>query len=76
MWNPSYNDVTDVFIIWTDFNNLPYVKVIAIPGKDCLERFPKGKIKYNLKDEIFNNKTLLPISLEKYLEEHFGDEEK
>ena len=63
-------------VIWTDFCNLPKVKVIAISGKDCLKQFPNGKIHPNSKDELFNNKTLLPITLEAYLDEHFSDEEE
>ena len=29
LWNPSYDDVTDVFIIWTDFNRVEYVDYSA-----------------------------------------------
>ena len=51
--------------IWTDFCNLPIIRVIAIPGEDCLKLFPDGNISFKDKKLLFNN-NLLPISLNSY----------
>ncbi len=40
--------------IWTDFCNLPEVKIIALSGEECLKRFSSGKINYTDKHLLFN----------------------
>ena len=40
--------------IWTDFCNLPEVKIIALSGEECLKRFPSGNINYTDKRLLFN----------------------
>ena len=52
--------------IWTDFCNLPIVKVIALSGEECLKIFPDGNISFKDKDLLFNNNNLAPISLNSY----------
>ena len=52
--------------IWTDFCNLPIVKVIALSGEECLKLFPYGNISFKDKDLLFNNNNLAPISLNSY----------
>lgn len=51
--------------IWTDFCNLPIIRVIAIPGEDCLKLFPDGNISFKDKELLFNN-NLIPITLNSY----------
>lgn len=43
--------------IWTDFCNLPVVRVIAISGKECLKRFPTGKIPFKARQVLFREVT-------------------
>ena len=42
--------------IWTDFTNLPKVRVIVLTGEDILERFPhkNGKISFKKREELFS----------------------
>jgi hypothetical protein len=40
--------------IWTDFCNLPEVKIIALSGEECLKRFPNGNITYKKNNLLFN----------------------
>ncbi len=39
--------------VWTDFCNLPEVKVVALTGKECLKRWPSGKIKIGERELLF-----------------------
>ena len=39
--------------IWTDFCELPKVRVIAHTGEECLKRFPSGSISKNDKELLF-----------------------
>ena len=39
--------------IWTDFTELPKVRVTALTGDECLERFPNGRISKNDKELLF-----------------------
>jgi|ETNvirnome_2_300_1030623.scaffolds.fasta_scaffold66528_2 hypothetical protein len=39
--------------IWTDFTELPKVRVIALLGEECLTRFPNGKIGKKAKELLF-----------------------
>jgi hypothetical protein len=42
--------------IWTDFCDLPKVRVIAITGKDCLKLWSSGKIKFKDREILFKCK--------------------
>lgn len=49
------NDIwasSQVFI-WTDFNNLPKVRIIALSGEECIRRWPKSKISINEREDLF-----------------------
>ena len=39
--------------IWTDFCELPKVRVIALSGSECIKRFPKGKVSKNGRELLF-----------------------
>ena len=39
--------------IWTDFCELPKVRVIALSGDECIKRFPKGKVSKNDRELLF-----------------------
>lgn len=39
--------------IWTDFCDLPEITIIALSGMECLKRFPKGRIKFSQRNELF-----------------------
>ena len=39
--------------IWTDFSELPKVRVVATTGKECLEMWPNGSIKNKEKELLF-----------------------
>jgi len=39
--------------VWTDFTELPKVRVTALTGDECLERFPNGRISKNDKELLF-----------------------
>jgi hypothetical protein len=39
--------------IWTDFTNLPEVKVHALTGSECIKRFPSGNVSKKEKDVLF-----------------------
>jgi|TARA_R110002051_G_scaffold307516_1_gene378594 hypothetical protein len=40
--------------IWTDFCDLPKLRVIALTGKECLNRWPNGKIKVTERENLFS----------------------
>jgi len=40
--------------IWTDFCDLPMMRVIALTGEECLTRWPKGKIKRSQRENLFS----------------------
>lgn len=39
--------------IWTDFCDLPKIRIIALTGKECLKRWPDGKIKLKERELLF-----------------------
>ena len=39
--------------IWTDFCELPKVRVIALSGDECIKRFPNGKVSKNDRELLF-----------------------
>ena len=39
--------------IWTDFTNLPEVRVHALSGTECIDRFPSGNISNKERDVLF-----------------------
>ena len=39
--------------IWTDFTNLPEVRVHALSGTECIDRFPSGTISNKERDVLF-----------------------
>jgi len=47
-WAESQN------FIWTDFCELPKITIVALTGTECLKRFPKGKITFSQRSELFN----------------------
>ena len=45
--------------IWTDFTNLPKVRIIALSGKECIRRWPKSKISINEREVLFGSERTL-----------------
>ena len=39
--------------IWTDFTNLPEVRVHALTGTECIKNYPEGKVSIKEKDVLF-----------------------
>ena len=39
--------------IWTDFTNLPEVRVHALKGTECIKNYPEGKVSIKKKDDLF-----------------------
>ena len=39
--------------IWTDFNNLPKIRIIALTGKECIKRWPTSKITIKEREVLF-----------------------
>jgi hypothetical protein len=45
--------------VFTDFCNLPEVRVIALTGEECLRRWPSGKITFKDREKLFSMATEL-----------------
>ena len=45
--------IKNQIFIWTDFCELPKIRVIALSGEECIKRFPKSKITFKEKDDLF-----------------------
>ena len=40
--------------IWTDFLDIPLVRVIGLTGNECLERWPNAKIPLRYREDLFS----------------------